>query len=89
VWLFPAVARLDNSLAHASVKLWMMATKCFQSSKRSGERTTASERAEAYGIDLSLLDDNLLLTPSERLAQNDAALEFANGLRDAIKNARP
>ena len=56
---------------------------------RTDDGLTASERAEAYGIDLSLLDDNLLLTPSERLAQNDAALEFANGLCDAIKNARP
>ena len=56
---------------------------------RTDDGLTASERAEAYGIDLSLLDDNLLLTPSERLAQNDAALEFAKGLRDAIKNARP
>ena len=51
---------------------------------RTDDGLTASERAEAYGIDWSLLDDNLLLTPSERLAQNDAALEFANGLRDAI-----
>ena len=50
---------------------------------RTDDGLTASGRAEAFGIDLSLLDDNLFLTPSERLAQNDAALEFANGLRDA------
>ena len=44
---------------------------------------TAVERAEAYGIDLSLITENLRLTPEERVDQNQAALEFAKSLRTA------
>ena len=31
---------------------------------------TASQRAEAYGIDLSLIAENLRLTPEERVEQH-------------------
>ncbi len=50
---------------------------------RTDDGMTATERARAYGIDLSLLDENLRLTPAERLRQNDAALELITALRGA------
>ena len=42
---------------------------------------TAVERASAYGIDLSLVAENLRLSPEERLDRNQAALEFAQVLQ--------
>lgn len=44
---------------------------------------TAAERARGYGIDLSLITENLRLTPEERMDQNQAALDFATALRKA------
>lgn len=44
---------------------------------------TAIQRAEAYGIDVSLLEENLRLTPMERLRQNDRCLNEATALRTA------
>lgn len=41
----------------------------------------AAERAQAYGIDLSLLDENLRLSPEERMDRNQAALELARSLQ--------
>ena len=55
---------------------------------RTDDGMTAFERAEAYGIDLSLLDDNLRLTPAERMRQNDSALQFVQALQSAKENAR-
>ena len=55
---------------------------------RTDDGLTASERAAAYGIDLSLIDDNLRLTPSERMAMNDAAIGLAHSLKEAMKHAR-
>jgi len=43
---------------------------------------TAAERAQAYGIDLSLIAENLRLTPEERMDRNQAALEFAVALQE-------
>ncbi len=43
---------------------------------RTDDGLTPSERAEAFGIDLSLVDDNLRLTPEQRLDQNQAALDL-------------
>lgn len=51
---------------------------------RTDDGLTAIQRAEAYGIDLSLLDENLRLTPTERLRQNDAILNEAEALRAAF-----
>lgn len=51
---------------------------------RTDDGLTACQRAEAYGIDLSLLDENLRLTPTERLRQNDAILNEAEALRAAL-----
>lgn len=56
---------------------------------RTDDGMTARERAEAYGIDLSLLDDNLRVTPAERMRRNDSALEFVRTLQAAKEHARP
>ena len=50
---------------------------------RTDDGLTASQRAAAYGIDLSLIDDNLRLSPSERMDRNDAILNEADFLRAA------
>ncbi len=50
---------------------------------RTDDGLTAVERAEAYGIDLSLLEDNLQLSAIERLRQNDRAFNEAEALRAA------
>jgi hypothetical protein len=55
---------------------------------RTDDGLTAVQRAEAYGIDLSLLDDNLRLTPAERLLQNDRILNEAESLREAYLATR-
>lgn len=55
---------------------------------RTDDGLTASERALAYGIDLSLLDDNLRLTPSERMDRNDSILNEAESLRAAYLKSR-
>jgi len=47
---------------------------------RTDDGLTAARRAEAFGIDLSMLDDNLLLTREQRLDQNQAALDLASAL---------
>ena len=44
---------------------------------------TASQRAESYGIDLSLLTENLRLTLEERIDQHQAALELVSTLQKA------
>lgn len=55
---------------------------------RTDDGLTARQRAEAYGIDLSQLDDNLRLTHAERLQQNDEALELVDALRAGVNRAR-
>ena len=55
---------------------------------RTDDGLTAAERAAAYGIDLSLIDDNLRLTLSERLARNDAIFNEAESLRAAYLKSR-
>ena len=55
---------------------------------RTDDGLTACQRAEAYGIDLSLLEENLRLTPTERLRQNDHALGFIESLRAGLRHAR-
>jgi len=44
----------------------------------------ACRQAEAYGIDLSLLLDNLKLSPYERMQRHDKALTGAIELRQAM-----
>jgi len=50
---------------------------------RTDDGLTACERAAAYGIDLSLLDENLRLTPEERIKRHDLILNEAESLRNA------
>lgn len=56
---------------------------------RTDDGMTAVQRAEAYGIDISLLEENLRLSPAERIARHDQALELAMALQEAKKRARP
>ena len=51
---------------------------------------TAWQRAEAYGIDVSLLEANLRRSVAERLRRHDAALCSMLALRAAVqgKNAK-
>lgn len=49
---------------------------------------TAVQRAEAYGIDISLLEANLRLSPTERLRQNDLILNESEALRAAYLSTR-
>jgi hypothetical protein len=50
----------------------------------------AWKRAEAFGIDVSLLEANLRRPGAERLRQHDAALQTITSLREAVekKNAK-
>lgn len=43
----------------------------------------ALEAAEAHGVDLSLVRERLLLSPTERLLRHQAALELVIHLRQA------
>jgi hypothetical protein len=56
---------------------------------RTDDGRTAAERAEAYGIDLSLIDENLRLTPEQRVRQNDLALSEAEDLIAAHERTQP
>lgn len=52
---------------------------------RKMKSSAAWKRAEAYGIDMSLLESNLRHTVAERLRQHDAALQTLLALREAVK----
>lgn len=41
------------------------------------------KEAEEYGIDLSIIDSNLRMTPTERLIAHQAALETVSCFREA------
>src|SRR5207244_2564031 len=45
-------------------------------------------RAEEFGIDLTLLYENLKRTPTERLERHQAALAFLETMREAGRNYR-
>lgn len=47
----------------------------------------ALQRARDYGIDLSLLEENLRLSPRERLEKHDLALQLALELQ-AVQSRR-
>ena len=49
---------------------------------------TVVQRAEAYGIDISLIDENLRLTPTQKIRQNDIALNQAEALQAALHQTR-
>ena len=44
---------------------------------------TAAERAEEFGIDLSMIEENLRLSPKERIDRHQSALELAVALKEA------
>lgn len=50
---------------------------------RTDDGLTACGRAEAYGIDLSLLDENLRLSPAERIERGEQSLFQSLSLREA------
>lgn len=56
---------------------------------RTDDGRTAVERAVAYGIDLSLIAENLRLTPEQRVYQNDLVLTEAEQLIAAHERTHP
>lgn len=44
---------------------------------------SAWRRAEEYGFDMSLVEENLRLTPAQRLRAHSSALALADRLREA------
>ena len=54
-------------------------TECFPS-----EEELRPKIDPETGIDLSLIDENLKLTPWERMQGNDDAVNFGNMLREAV-----
>ncbi len=52
------------------------------------EKTEAEKAAEAWGIDLSLIDSALERTPMERLSIHQNMLNTAIQLQEAMRNAR-
>lgn len=47
------------------------------------DRQAALDRAQAWGVDLATLRDNLRLTPSERFERHQRALDLVVALRSA------
>jgi len=43
-----------------------------------------AKRAEAFGIDLSLIEENLRLTPEQRMDRNQAAIALIDSLREGV-----
>lgn len=60
----------------------------FEAFYESTRHMTAVQRAEAYGIDISLIDANLRLSPAQKIRQNDIALNQAEALRAALHQTR-
>ncbi len=56
--------------------------------KRSEKKSLHQQAAEAWGIDLSLLEANLERTPTERLMVHQSMLETAFLLQQAMKHAQ-
>ena len=60
----------------------------FEDFREATKHMTAVQRAEAYGIDISLIDENLRLTPTEKIRQTDIALNQAEALQTALHQTR-
>ena len=56
---------------------------------RTDDGLTPAERAEAFGIDLSLIEENLRLPPEQRLLQNDRILTETENLIAAHERTHP
>lgn len=52
------------------------------------EQASVHEKAEAYGIDISLIRANLRLTPAQRLRRHDQSLTTIEKLRKAMDRKR-
>ena len=66
-----------------------LAKKCTEweiHSMDSKNQNSAINQAEAYGIDVSLIDDNLEKTPTERLTLHQLSLERVQALQEAWKH---
>ena len=50
---------------------------------RTDDGRTAAQRAADYGIDLSLIAENLRLTPEQRMDKNQTALDLVQALQAA------
>jgi hypothetical protein len=76
-------------LARFSTRLSVALTN--DSSGRRGRPATAvsdpMQAASAWGLDLSLLERNLMLSPAERLAQLDAMVAFRRGAMRVAERA--
>jgi len=46
------------------------------------------EAARDFGVDLTLLVNNLRLTPDQRVRKMESAMRFAEQLREALRQAR-
>jgi hypothetical protein len=53
--------------------------------KQQKQPRSAWEEAEAEGMDMSLIEDNLRKTPLERIREHDRALRLAFKLRKAMQ----
>jgi hypothetical protein len=53
--------------------------------KRQSPDGPAWKAAEAYGIDMSLIESNLRKTPEERIRSHGRVLEMALALREAMR----
>ncbi len=53
----------------------------------SNEKTEAEKAAEAWGIDLKLLEAQLELSPQERIESHQRALELIHQLQEAGQRA--
>jgi len=61
--------------------------ECRSIADESAQRCEAWSRAERLGIDMTLVEANLRLTPAERLRQHARALNTAVKLREAMEAA--
>ncbi len=55
-------------------------------SRTKPRRRSAWERAQAEGLDMSLIEDSLLKRPEERLRENSRALALTEALQEAMVN---
>jgi hypothetical protein len=62
-----------------------MTDRKFSKFEESTRHLPAEQRAEALGIDLSITRENLLLSPAERLRQNDLLLNEVEVLEAALR----
>ena len=60
-----------------------------KNAKRTSTEGSAWQAAEAYGVDMSLIESNLRKTPAERIRAHSRALETATMLREAMRRRQP